>query len=209
MWGGGLPRRQLRRLRRQQLLFSRLWAPSNYILDANDDVFTEGHERITGKHVVIYLLPCRLSMEKILFVLNYSGKRTKNPRPKRKKPCSKPSMCFFCLEPSLFREANLPNIWDNLFKVFFVQNFSGWWFQPIWKILVKLDHFPGRGENKNIWNHHLVFNKRMKRPLVHQPGGHEEQASNAFVHQPCFGETNNTSSLDFRWFQSKLPWSIG
>ena len=30
---------------------------------------------------------------------------------------------------------------------------SSWWFQPIWKILVKLDHFPNfRGENsKNIW----------------------------------------------------------
>ena len=25
---------------------------------------------------------------------------------------------------------------------------TGWWFQPIWKILVKLDHFPSRGENK-------------------------------------------------------------
>ena len=36
---------------------------------------------------------------------------------------------------------------------------SGWWFQPISKILVKLDHFPNfRGKNKkNIWNHHLDF----------------------------------------------------
>ena len=26
---------------------------------------------------------------------------------------------------------------------------TSWWFQPIWKILVKLDHFPNfRGENK-------------------------------------------------------------
>ncbi len=24
---------------------------------------------------------------------------------------------------------------------------TSWWFQPIWKILVNLDHFPGRGEN--------------------------------------------------------------
>ena len=33
---------------------------------------------------------------------------------------------------------------------------TGWWFQPIWKILVKLDIIPpGRGENqKNIWNRH-------------------------------------------------------
>ena len=25
---------------------------------------------------------------------------------------------------------------------------ASWWFQPHWKILVKLDHFPTRGENK-------------------------------------------------------------
>ena len=29
---------------------------------------------------------------------------------------------------------------------------STWWFQPIWKILVKLDHFPrDRGENKKLF----------------------------------------------------------
>jgi len=27
---------------------------------------------------------------------------------------------------------------------------SSWWFQPIWKILVKMDHSP-RGENKKYW----------------------------------------------------------
>ena len=34
---------------------------------------------------------------------------------------------------------------------------SGWWFQPTWKIWVKLDHFPNfRGKtSKNVWNHHL------------------------------------------------------
>ena len=32
---------------------------------------------------------------------------------------------------------------------------SSWWFQPIWKILVKLDHFGVK--IKNVWNHHLVF----------------------------------------------------
>ncbi len=34
---------------------------------------------------------------------------------------------------------------------------SSWWFQPIWKILVKLDHFPrDRGENrKYLSRHHL------------------------------------------------------
>ena len=34
---------------------------------------------------------------------------------------------------------------------------AGWCFQPVWKILVKFDHFPkDRGENKNNWNHHPV-----------------------------------------------------
>ena len=32
---------------------------------------------------------------------------------------------------------------------------TSWWFQPIWKILVQLDHFPRYGVKiKNIWNHH-------------------------------------------------------
>ena len=36
-----------------------------------------------------------------------------------------------------------------------VSETTGWWFQPIWKILVKLDNFPKTGMNmKNIWNHH-------------------------------------------------------
>ena len=31
---------------------------------------------------------------------------------------------------------------------------TSWWFQPIWKIFVKLDHFPQVGVKiKNIWNH--------------------------------------------------------
>ena len=37
-----------------------------------------------------------------------------------------------------------------------VIHISSWWFQPIWKIFVKLDHFPrDRGKNKNVWNHLL------------------------------------------------------
>ena len=31
---------------------------------------------------------------------------------------------------------------------------TSWWFQPIGKILVKLDHFP-RDRVENVWNHHL------------------------------------------------------
>ena len=35
---------------------------------------------------------------------------------------------------------------------------SRWWFQPVWKILVKLNHFSKLGVKiKNLWNHHPVF----------------------------------------------------
>ena len=41
-------------------------------------------------------------------------------------------------------------------NVFLVKCRPGWWFQPPWKIVVKLDHFPQVGvKTKNIWNHHL------------------------------------------------------
>ena len=43
------------------------------------------------------------------------------------------------------------------------KNNTGVWFQPIWKILVKLDHFLKWGENqKNIWNHHLQLVWKLK-----------------------------------------------
>ena len=36
---------------------------------------------------------------------------------------------------------------------------SCWWFQTLWKICSsKRESSPNRGENKNIWNHHLAFN---------------------------------------------------
>ena len=52
---------------------------------------------------------------------------------------------FFSHSPSTFWRAL------NVLRV------TGWWCQPIWKIVVKLDIFPNfRGENsKNLWNHHL------------------------------------------------------
>ena len=33
---------------------------------------------------------------------------------------------------------------------------SSWWFQPIWKKMVKLDRFPRGEDEKNIWNRHLT-----------------------------------------------------
>ena len=43
---------------------------------------------------------------------------------------------------------------------------SGWWFQPIWKILVKLESSPIFGVKiKNIWNHHLDQQLKKKHKL--------------------------------------------
>ena len=49
--------------------------------------------------------------------------------------------------------------WHEYFAFIRRQLFSSWWFQPIWKISVKLDNFPNfRGKtSKNIWNHQLVL----------------------------------------------------
>ena len=50
---------------------------------------------------------------------------------------------------------------------------TGWWFQPIWKIWVKLDHFPKYGRTlKNIWNHHPGNSKSQNlttRNVANQP----------------------------------------
>ena len=44
----------------------------------------------------------------------------------------------------------------NLGRVVFGTRKTSWWFQPIWQILVKLDHFPrDRGEKKYLSCHHL------------------------------------------------------
>ena len=69
---------------------------------------------------------------------------------------------------------NSPTRWEGLYRYIYIYIWlfpfnprpdgkvwlEVWWFQPLWKIVVKLDHFPkDRGENKKycIWNHHLVY----------------------------------------------------
>ena len=53
-------------------------------------------------------------------------------------------------------EAGFKSSWFIKFQARFI---SSWWFQPTWKILVKLDHFPNFwGETKKYLScHHLVF----------------------------------------------------
>ena len=40
-----------------------------------------------------------------------------------------------------------------------IGKYTSWWFQPIWRILVKIGNLPqSRDEDKKIvWNHHLVY----------------------------------------------------
>ena len=56
--------------------------------------------------------------------------------------------------------------WCNLFwknsGCFWSNGITRWWFQPIWKILVKLDQSPGRGKNKK-------YLKPTPRIIFHQP----------------------------------------
>ena len=62
---------------------------------------------------------------------------------------------------------NIPLIFKKSYVTVFCR-FSGWWFQPTWKILVKLDHLPQKGVKiKNIWNHHLVFVSGKTRKSFH------------------------------------------
>ena len=51
-------------------------------------------------------------------------------------------------------EANFLN-WNDHFKSW--HSFTSWWFQPLWKILVKNRNLPQIAVKiNNIWNHHLV-----------------------------------------------------
>ena len=45
-----------------------------------------------------------------------------------------------------------PEMFDPDIRFTYIYKYhSGWWFQRIWKILVKLDHFPKRDEHKKIF----------------------------------------------------------
>ena len=73
--------------------------------------------------------------------------------------------CFFSIRPHGFGKSKISQHMRSFCcligfespEVRKVKKTSSWWFQPIWKIFVKLDHFPNfRDENsENDWNHHL------------------------------------------------------
>ena len=72
---------------------------------------------------------------------------------------------------------------------------GGFKFQPIWKILVKLDHFPKWMKIKNVWNHHqriqqfVGWHTTPKPPTAHS-------AANRLFHR-FFVVRNNPRSWGF------------
>ena len=70
------------------------------------------------------------------------------PRRKKAVECHKPGRTKVfgtmpgCLDFTLSRKWCWKDSLMEKTLVWLDQSFSNWWFQPIWKILVKLDHFP-------------------------------------------------------------------
>ncbi len=93
-----------------------------------------------------------------------------------------PSLHFWCLY-SMLSKSYLPRIGDWKAVIFLYKSsytfISSWWFQPIWKILVNLDHSPNRDEN----------NKYVKPP-----------ANICTVHTGC--SANKTCSISIRLSES-------
>ena len=57
---------------------------------------------------------------------------------------------------------------NHLQKARYSGSITCWWFQPIWKILVKLDHeTPGRGENEKCLScHHPDYHSQFRVSLI-------------------------------------------
>ena len=77
--------------------------------------------------------------------------------------------------------------------------FSGLWFQPIWKILVKLGIFP-RVKIKNLWNHHLdcSFPPKQLRPFARSSFSREhDNLSSSFAHHQAPAKLNKNRTNRF------------
>ena len=90
-------------------------------------------------------------------------------------------------------------------------NYSRWWFQPIWKILVNLDHFPKvRGENKKYLSCHQPVNllKRLLPKVGHTPLRTAVSASFAgwiVTWRKCFSPLWNETT---RFFKLRCHWRL-
>ena len=71
-----------------------------------------------------------------------------------RKVATKPSKATFTLAPKpRWITAGLLPPWNKGRHkyTYSIPRLTSWWFQPLWKILVKLDHSPGRGKNKKMF----------------------------------------------------------
>ena len=80
-------------------------------------------------------------------------------------------------------------------------NITGWWFQPIWKIVVKMNHFPKvRGENKQIFEitttqriYHFPLGNGRTSPKLNQ-----KHFLNPSHQGPWSGSSSTWQSQDFQ-----------
>ena len=89
----------------------------------------------------------------------------------RVQECTFTHWCWYESKSVTQKHPRLWNVPSSISCVFFKTQTS-WWFQPIWKILVNLDHFPKVGMKINhFWNHHLetdcTFNWKLF-PSIHR-----------------------------------------
>ena len=66
-------------------------------------------------------------------------------------------------------------------------SYTSWWFQPIWKIIVELNHFPQVGVKiKYVWNHQQVSHSfTLRTSLRNSPNICDIRRSRSG--RPCFG----------------------
>ena len=90
--------------------------------------------------------------------------------------------------------------WRKRKTISFSDPITGWWFQPNWKTLVKLDHFPSRGENIfKKWNHQLESIKTISTKIT--VDSHVNQFKSSPVSRYIFQTTLKCLPIpnDFCW----------
>ena len=90
--------------------------------------------------------------------------------------------------------------WRKRKTISFSDPLTGWWFQPNWKTLVKLDHFPSRGENIfKKWNHQLESIKTISTKIT--VDSHVNQFKSSPVSRYIFQTTLKCLPIpnDFCW----------
>ena len=90
---------------------------------------------------------------------------------------------FFWWKATLIHSTR--TIWNKT-SLSFKETYTSWWFQPIWKILVKFPNLPQIGVKiNNIWNHHPVYPPPWSLHILEKIG------------RPAIGEVTWHCGMDF------------